>query len=81
MLLKINPHKCFFIFILLSTILYYLSGNGVIAFGPAIIFGALVILYEFVSTRPIKKEYLLLSLAWLPYVFLAGTTYVFNPHE
>lgn len=81
MLLKINPHKCFFIFILLSTILHYLSGNGVIAFGPAIIFGALVILYEFVSTRPIKKEYLLLSLAWLPYVFLAGTTYVFNPHE
>ena len=81
MSLKINPHKCFFIAVLLSTFLGYLFNSGLIAYGPLILCGAMVILYEFISKQKIKRDYWFVSISWLPYVFLAAATYIANPYE
>ncbi|SUA56880.1 Lipid A core - O-antigen ligase and related enzymes [Oligella urethralis] len=81
MSLKINPHKCFFIAVLLSTFLGYLFNSGLIAYGPLILCGMMVILYEFISKKKIKKDDWLVSISWLPYVFLAAATYITNPYE
>lgn len=81
MLLKINPYKCFFIAVLLSAFLGYLFNSGLIAYGPLIFFGVMVILHEFISKQKTKKSYLYISVSWLPYVFLAAATYIANPYE
>ena len=81
MSLKINPHKCFFIAVLLSTFLGYLFNSGVIASGPLIFFGMMVVIYEFISKKKTKREYLVVSISWLPYVLLAAATYISNPYE
>jgi hypothetical protein len=81
MLLKFNPHRAFFLSVLFSGFFAYISHSGIIAYGPMIIMAALVVAYEVVGEKKIAKQHLLASLSWLPYVFLAGFTYISNPFE
>lgn len=78
---KINPYKCFFISVLFSTFLVYIFNSGVIAYGVLTLCGLMVIVNELTTKRPFKKQYVFISLAWLPYVIWASSVYVMNPFE
>lgn len=81
MFLKFNAHRLFFITILFSGFLGYIFNSGVIAYGPLIIMGVVVVFYEVITSEKISKKYIFSFLAFLPYAAWAGFIYVSTPFE
>lgn len=81
MQLKLNPHRAFFVAVLFSGFLGYAFNSGIVAYGPLIIMGGLVLIYEIFTNEKIAKKHIFSFLLFLPYVAWAGFIYLTNPFE